>query len=95
MFNNLKNAAGDLLRMDLGGNAIEDWVFTLSSLRADSLITIKTYAGGAGAGGWYTETVDGISYVRVDTVLLDLLRSVQNDTVFDFLAAHPDWVGGT
>ena len=35
------------------------------------------------------------SYIAAHDDLLDLLRAAQNDTVFDFLATHPDWVGGT
>jgi hypothetical protein len=73
----------------LGGNKIEDWVLTLSSLRADDMIMINTYADQP-----HGEQINGIWYEKLDTDLVDLLKSVKNDTVFDFLTAHPDWVAG-
>jgi LCP family protein required for cell wall assembly len=83
---NLQHAAGDLLTLDLGGNKLEDWVLTMSSLRADDLVMIKTN------GGNYSPIGDGTSDERLSPETLDLLKSVQSDTVFDFLAAHSDWV---
>src|SRR5262249_7917220 len=57
----LKRAAGDLLTLDLGGHQLEDWVFTLSSLRAESLVPIKTYGG-----DFRTLDLGGVSYQRFD-----------------------------
>ncbi len=86
----LQQAAGDLLVLDLGGTAVEDWVVTFRNLRADDLTMINTYAG-----EYRSEDVDGVSYQRVDQDLVDLLEAVRDDTVFDFLASHQDWVGGS
>ncbi len=83
---NLQQAAGDLLTMDLGGNKLEDWVLTMSALRADDLVMIKTN------GGNYSPIGDETSDERLSDQTLELLKSVQNDTVFDFLASHSDWV---
>ena len=80
----LKEAAGDLLTLDLGTVPIEEWLFTLKSLRADDLVMIKTN------DGKFVSTGDGNQLLNDDS--LELLRSVQADTVGDFLLQHPDWV---
>ncbi len=87
----LQEAAGDLLTLDLNDTRIEDWVLTLSGLRAEDIVMVQTY------GGTYrTENVDVngqlISYQRLDQDLVELLESVKNDTVRDFLIRHSDWV---
>jgi len=82
----LQAAAGDLLTLDTGGNKIEDWVLTLSSLRADDMVLIKTNGGHVAGFG------DGTSDERLLPDTLALLKSVQADAVFDFLATHSDWV---
>jgi anionic cell wall polymer biosynthesis LytR-Cps2A-Psr (LCP) family protein len=84
---NLQESAGDLLTLDLGASAIEDWVLTLSSLRPSDMIMIQTYGGQL-----HGIQIEGISYEVLDEDLIELLESVQTDTVFDFLARHPDWV---
>ena len=81
-----KDAAGDLLTLSLGGNKLEDWVLTLSSLRADDMMLIRTN------GGKYSPIGDGTSDERLMPETLELLKSVQTDTVFDFLNTHQDWV---
>jgi anionic cell wall polymer biosynthesis LytR-Cps2A-Psr (LCP) family protein len=84
----IQQAAGDLLVLDLSGTAVEDWVLTMRDLRPDDLVMIKTY------GGQYNSVnIDGTSYERLDQDLIDLLNAAKNDTIFDFLVAHPDWVG--
>ena len=81
----LQEAAGDLLTLDPGGNKLEDWVLTLSSLRAEDMILIRTN------GGKFSGYGDGTSDERLLPETIELLKSVQTDTVFDFLTAHPDW----
>jgi anionic cell wall polymer biosynthesis LytR-Cps2A-Psr (LCP) family protein len=81
----LRKAAGDLLTMDLGNTKIEDWVLTLSSLRSQDIVMIKTN------GGKFAPNGNGSN----ETLLpdsLDLLKAVQDDTVFDFLTTHQDWI---
>jgi LCP family protein required for cell wall assembly len=83
----LQQAAGDLLTPDFGGFAVEDWVLTLSSLRADDIIMIKTN------GGKFTSTlIDGESFEFLSDETMELLRHVQSGTVLDFLTRHPDWI---
>jgi anionic cell wall polymer biosynthesis LytR-Cps2A-Psr (LCP) family protein len=80
----LQHAAGDLLTLDLGGVAVEEWLFTLKSLRPDDLVMIKTNAGQFNSAG------DGNEQLSQDS--LTLLQHVQEDTVLDFLTTHPDWI---
>jgi anionic cell wall polymer biosynthesis LytR-Cps2A-Psr (LCP) family protein len=86
----VREAAGDLLVLDFGGQQVEDWVVTLASLRPADLTMIKTYAG-----KFASLDVNGISYQEVRPDLIDLLNAAKNDTVFDFLAGHPDWIGSS
>ncbi len=85
----LRDAAGELLTLDLNDIPLEDWVITLSSLRADSLNMIKTnagkYAGTSDAEGNYIGE-------RLTPEFKQLLQHVQNGAVYDFLVAHPDWI---
>jgi len=83
----LQQAAGDLFTLDLGKAPIEDWFFTMRSLRADDVIMIKTN------GGKTYPLPGGNERLTEDT--MDLLKSVHDDTVFDFLARHPDWIASS
>jgi hypothetical protein len=87
---NLQQSVGDLLNLDLGGNSLEDWIFTLKNLRADDLVMIQTNGGNPYAG----VNDDTGHYIgeQLEPDMVKLLESVQQDTVFDFLAQHPDWV---
>ncbi len=80
----LQKAAGDLLTLDLGGQAIENWIYTLKSLRPDSIVMIKTN------GGKVDTLPNGNERLNNDS--MQLLKAVHDDKVFDFLATHPDWV---
>jgi anionic cell wall polymer biosynthesis LytR-Cps2A-Psr (LCP) family protein len=83
----LRDAAGDMLTLDLGDFGIEDWVLTLSSLRPDDIVMIRT-----NGGKFNSQMIDGIYYEYLSAESLELLKHVQSGTVFDFLTRHPDWV---
>jgi anionic cell wall polymer biosynthesis LytR-Cps2A-Psr (LCP) family protein len=80
----LQKAAGDLLTLDLGSIAPEEWLYTLRGLRAGDLTMIKTN------GGKFTSAGDGNERLSDDS--LSLLRAVAGDSVLDFLTQHPDWI---
>jgi LCP family protein required for cell wall assembly len=80
-------AAGDFLTVDLGGNLVLDWVFTLKSLSPDKITMIRT-----NAGQFSSVTYDGIEYQDVVPDTRALLSAVHNDTVDRFLADHPSWI---
>jgi anionic cell wall polymer biosynthesis LytR-Cps2A-Psr (LCP) family protein len=85
--NNIMSAAGDFLTVDLGGNSVLDWVFTLKNLNPDNLTMIKT-----NAGKFSSVTYDGVEYEQVVPDSRALLEAVHNDTVDTFVASHPTWV---
>jgi LCP family protein required for cell wall assembly len=80
----LQRAAGGLLTLDLGRNAVEDWAFTLKGLRANDVVMIKTN------GGRPNTLANGNERLSNDT--MNLLKAVHDDTIPQFLSAHPDWV---
>jgi LCP family protein required for cell wall assembly len=80
----LQKAAGDLLTLDLGGQSVENWVFTLKSLRPNNLVMIKTN------GGKTDSLPNGNERLTADS--MQLLKAVHDDRIFDFLSTHPDWV---
>jgi len=80
----LQQAAGDLFTLDLGKAPIEDWFFTLRSMRADDITMIKTNGG-------KTYPLPG-GDERLTEETMELLKAVHDGKVFDFLARHPDWI---
>jgi LCP family protein required for cell wall assembly len=80
----LQKAAGQLLTLDLGRTAVEDWVFTLKGLKAENVVMIKTNGGKTNPIG------NGNERLNEDT--MKLLQAVHDDTVFDFLTKHATWV---
>jgi anionic cell wall polymer biosynthesis LytR-Cps2A-Psr (LCP) family protein len=80
----LQKAAGDLLTLDLGGQAVENWIFTLKALRPADVVMIKTN------GGSYSPLGNGNERLTPDT--MDLLKAVHDDAVFEFLTKHPTWI---
>jgi anionic cell wall polymer biosynthesis LytR-Cps2A-Psr (LCP) family protein len=80
----LQKAAGDLLTLDLGQVPMEEWFYTLRSLRPDDLVMIKTN------GGKFASAGNGNEKLTEDS--LSLLQAVAQGTVMDFLVQHPDWV---
>jgi anionic cell wall polymer biosynthesis LytR-Cps2A-Psr (LCP) family protein len=86
---NLEAAAGDLLTLDLGGNKLDDWVYTLKNLRASDMVMVQTYAGQFASA---TDAQGNYLGESFQPSLKELLQDVQKDDVVDFLAQHPDWV---
>lgn len=80
----LQQAAGNLLTLDLGQVPAEEWLFTLKSLGSDDLVVLKTNGGNFNSAG------DGNELLSQDS--LTLLQHIQQDTVPDFLTQHLDWV---
>ena len=88
----LRDAAGGLLTLDLNEIPVEDWVITLSGLRADDIIMIKTN-GDRGLGYNSSHDENGnYNGENMSPLFHELIRHVQNDTVFSFLEANPQWI---
>jgi LCP family protein required for cell wall assembly len=99
----LRDAAGNLFKLDLGDNPIEDWVFTMRNVRAESIVMIDTYAGnfhgvrldertGEACGTEPEDQAHCLAYERFEPELAQLLAATQNGTVQAFLDVHPDWL---
>ena len=86
-FGALKNAAGELLTLDLGGIPVEDWIFSFKGLRSQDIVLVKT-----NGGTYASQRIDGKSYEIVSPTSLELLQDVHNDAVYDFLTKHPTWI---
>jgi LCP family protein required for cell wall assembly len=89
--NQLRKAAGDLLTLDLGKVPMEDWIFSFKGLSEKDVVMIKTNGGTYSGGGM----IDGVSYERLTPDSQKLLKAVHDDTVYDFLTQHSDWMANT
>ncbi len=74
-----------------GNSSMEKWIFTLKSISPGSIVTIKTNNG---KYVHYTGPApDSRQALNADS--MDLLKSVVDDKVDEFVAAHPDWVANS
>ena len=84
----LLSALGKTMTVDDGGIPLADWVFALRDIRPQDLITIKT-----NNGTFNSRSVPGVGSAEIlDDTSMQLLKSVKNDSVDDFVLAHPTWV---
>ncbi|WP_433291433.1 LCP family protein [Actinoplanes sp. CA-030573] len=87
----LVKAIGATMTVDNGGIPLEDWVFSMKSIRPDDLITIKT-----NEGKFNPKSIAGIGEVEIlSSESMQLLEAAKDDTVAQFAASHPTWVAGT
>jgi len=86
-FGQLKDAAGELLTLDLGKTSIPDWIFSFKNIRSNDITMIKT-----NAGKFTSQTIDGKSYEVLSADSIKLLEALRDDKIYDFLVSHPDWV---
>lgn len=86
-FSQLKDAAGELLTLDLGKTSIADWIFSFKSIRANDIVMIKT-----NAGKYSSQTIDNKSYEVLSPDSLKLMKALQEDNIASFLVDHPDWI---
>jgi polyisoprenyl-teichoic acid--peptidoglycan teichoic acid transferase len=75
------------MTLDAGGIQPSDWAYAMRAVTPNNLVTIKTNAGRLNP-----KTIGGIDYELLSQDSLQLLRSVKDDTVDTFIAAHADWV---
>jgi anionic cell wall polymer biosynthesis LytR-Cps2A-Psr (LCP) family protein len=87
----LLSAVGKTMTVDSGGIALEDWAFAMRGIKPDNLVTIKT-----NAGTFNSKTIPGVGSVELlSDTSLELFQNVKNDTVVNFMQAHPDWVSAS
>jgi LCP family protein required for cell wall assembly len=82
------NTVGKAMTIDQGQFSIQDWLFAMKGIGASSLITLKTN------GGKYVNVTgpDNASYQGLDSISLQMLQSVKDDTMDAFVNLHTDRV---
>jgi len=89
--NRVLDTVGKAMTVDNGGVSIQDWIFAMRHIGGGDILTVRT-----NNGQFNTINVPGIGACEVLTdTSLQLLRSVRDDTVATFVAAHPDWVSSS
>jgi polyisoprenyl-teichoic acid--peptidoglycan teichoic acid transferase len=81
------DVVGKAMTVDDGGVPLEDWIFAMKSISPNDLITIKTNDGQLNPSKF-----NGVDVEIISETSLQLLHSVQSDSVDSFISAHPDWV---
>jgi len=80
------DVVGRAMTIDAGGIGIDDWMYAMRAVTADTLLTIKTNNGTFHA----SEQNQGAE--ALDDTTITLLKAVVDDTVGTFLTAHPELV---
>ncbi|MEU3456532.1 LCP family protein [Micromonospora sp. NPDC006766] len=84
----LLSAVGKTMTVDGGGISLEDWAFAMRGINPDDMITIKT-----NNGKFNSRSVPGVGSAEIlSDTSMQLLQAVKDDTVDNFVIAHPDWV---
>jgi polyisoprenyl-teichoic acid--peptidoglycan teichoic acid transferase len=81
-------ALGSSVTFDGNGTALTEWILAFRHLNADAVTIIKT-----NGGRFASRVIGGRSFEILDDTARELFTAMRTDTVADFLAAHPDWVG--
>jgi len=78
-------AAGQAFTLDTQNIPIEDFVFTLKGVAANEMVLVKTNAG-------RVNTLPGTSDELLTQESMDMLAAVRDETLFQFLSAHPHFI---
>jgi LCP family protein required for cell wall assembly len=82
------DVVGKAMTVDNGRIALEDWIFAMRNIGGSDVVTIKT-----NGGSFFSQQVGGLGAVEaLNETSLQLMESVRNDSVDNFINAHPDWV---
>ena len=81
---------GKAATVDTGGIPIYDWLFAMRGIAASGLIGLQV-----NAGQYNSSVVSGVSMETLSATSIQLLHAIREDTVDDFIGAHPDWVART
>ena len=81
---------GKAATVDTGGIPIYDWLFAMRGIAASGLIGLQV-----NAGRYNSSVVSGVSTETLSATSIQLLHAIRDDTVDDFIGAHPDWVART
>jgi LCP family protein required for cell wall assembly len=85
--NRLIDAGGKMVIVDTGGMPLLDFIFTLKDIPINDLVMLRT-----NPGTFESEMIGGISYVHLSEVSQQLFASVGNETLQEFVMAHPEFL---
>jgi cell envelope-related transcriptional attenuator-like protein len=91
----LRNAAGDLLTLDLGNTDVLDWVWTFKGLNSSSVVMVRTNGGVPCTEQGPIDKATGKPTSLGEKLTpnsMALFQSVLDDTVDSFLIQHKDWI---
>lgn len=83
-FNKVVGVVGKAMTIDSGGIDLEDWAFAMKAIGGDDLVTLKTN------NGTFHASPDNRGAEALDDLTLELLTSIRENRVEEFVAAHPD-----
>ncbi|MEV6927734.1 LCP family protein [Dactylosporangium sp. NPDC051485] len=80
------DVVGQSMTIDSGGIGLQDWIFAMKGIGADTLLTVKSN------NGTFHESAKQPGAEALDDNTLALLQAVRSNTVEQFLASHVDLV---
>jgi LCP family protein required for cell wall assembly len=86
-FGQLRDAAGQLLTLDLGGTGVADWLFSMRGINTGDITMVKT-----NGGNYATKVINGQDFEELVPDSVAMLQAVHDDSLDSFLAQHPSWV---
>jgi LCP family protein required for cell wall assembly len=87
--NKVLEVVGRAMTIDTGPIGLADWMFAMSGIDGDSLLTLKTNNGG------FHASVEHPGAEALDETTLDLLAAVRANKVQEFVLAHPGIVASS
>ncbi|WP_030441754.1 LCP family protein [Actinoplanes subtropicus] len=82
-------AVGKAMTVFLQGISLEDWAFGLKGINPDNIITLKTN-NGQFVNAKAPPGVGSAQGLNADSI--EMFRDAKNDTMAQFVAAHPTWI---
>jgi hypothetical protein len=92
-FSQVLNAAGKSLKIDTKQVPLDNFVFSLKSLAAADLVTLKTNGGTYATCGYVLPDHEKCEGITQGTK--DMLAAVKNDTLGDFITDNPEFLSKT
>jgi polyisoprenyl-teichoic acid--peptidoglycan teichoic acid transferase len=86
----LLDAAGEALTVDRHGIDLKDWIFTFKNLPVNDMTMLRTNGGDYAS----LDCPDGSSCQVLTPESLRMFEAAKNDTLTDFVKAHPTWIAG-
>ncbi|MER7008960.1 LCP family protein [Dactylosporangium sp. NPDC000555] len=85
--NEVLSSVGKAVTFYRGRVELVDWIFTLKGIDPDKMVTLRT-----NNGQYNPEKINGQLFESLDQTAKDLLKAFKDDTVAQFVAAHPEMI---